>query len=66
LPQGVAHQAARRVLLVCVKNRLMLRELAMSVLPALARKIIHGSNPLGCLNPYYHESIAIFYSITYY
>jgi hypothetical protein len=35
LPQGVAHQAARRVFLVGVKNRLMLRELAASVLPAL-------------------------------
>jgi hypothetical protein len=32
--QGVAHQAARRVFLVGVKNRLMPRELAASVLPA--------------------------------
>jgi hypothetical protein len=31
LPQGVAHQAARRVFLVGVKNRLMPRELAASV-----------------------------------
>jgi hypothetical protein len=37
LPQGVAHQAARRVFLVCVKNRFMPRELAASVLPALGR-----------------------------
>jgi hypothetical protein len=35
LPQGVAHQWARRVFLVGVKNRLMLHELAVSVLPAL-------------------------------
>jgi hypothetical protein len=35
LPQGVAHQAARRVFFVGVKNRLMPRELAASVLPAL-------------------------------
>jgi hypothetical protein len=35
LPQGVAHQATRRVFLVGVKNRLMPRELAASVLPAL-------------------------------
>jgi hypothetical protein len=34
LPQGVAHQAAWRVFLVGVKNRLMPRELAASVLPA--------------------------------
>jgi hypothetical protein len=34
LLQGVAHQAARRVF-SCVKNCLMLRELAASVLPAL-------------------------------
>jgi hypothetical protein len=34
LPQGVAHQAARRVFLVGVKNRLMLLELAASVLQA--------------------------------
>jgi hypothetical protein len=31
----MAHQAARRVFLVGVKNRLMTRELAVSVLPAL-------------------------------
>jgi hypothetical protein len=36
MPQGVAHQAARRVFLVGVKNRLMPRELAASVLQALA------------------------------
>jgi hypothetical protein len=32
LPQGVAHQAARRVFLVGVKNRLMPRELAATML----------------------------------
>jgi hypothetical protein len=31
LPQGVAHQAARRVFLVGVKNHLMLRELVANV-----------------------------------
>jgi hypothetical protein len=36
LPQGVAHHAARRGFLVGVKHRLMPRELAASVLPALA------------------------------
>jgi hypothetical protein len=36
LPQGVAHQAASRVFLVGVKNRLMPRELAAIVLPTLA------------------------------
>jgi hypothetical protein len=35
LPQGVAYQTARRIFLVGVKNRLMPRELAASVLPAL-------------------------------
>jgi hypothetical protein len=35
LPQGVAHQAARRDFLVGVKNRLMPRELAANVLRAL-------------------------------
>jgi hypothetical protein len=35
LPQGVAHQAARRVFKVGIKNRLMPRELAANVLPAL-------------------------------
>jgi hypothetical protein len=34
LPQGIAHQVARRVFLVGVKKRLMPRELAASVVPA--------------------------------
>jgi hypothetical protein len=34
LPQGVPHQATRRVFLVGVRNRLMPHELAASVLPA--------------------------------
>jgi hypothetical protein len=35
LPQGAAHQAVRRVFFVGAKNRLVPRELAASVLPAL-------------------------------
>jgi hypothetical protein len=36
LPQGVAHQAARSVFLVGVKNRLMPCELAASLLPTFS------------------------------
>jgi hypothetical protein len=37
LPQGVAHQAARHIFLLGIKNRLLPRELAASVLPALVK-----------------------------
>jgi hypothetical protein len=48
LPQGVAHQAARRVFLVGVKIRLMPRELAASVLPALdyVWNLFYQQNPV--------------------